>query len=164
MIEIPQRGRRVTERLLEEERLDLGGGNKDVSQELVEDAEASLRGAKALLEVNILGDCVEVAYNSMRRSITAVLNEQGIRVRSGDGAHASAIEAASAQFEHIWGGDTVDDVEELRRDRNASAYAGAAQTFTKERAAKAIKTAENILTFAQQVVENSLLPLWGRGK
>lgn len=90
---------------------------------LAEDARRHLATAEAALVSEDLAGAYQLAYDAARKSLTALLSAQGLRVK-GAGAHAYLIAAVREAYGGTPGIEEVAKLDRLRRTRNQAEYEG----------------------------------------
>ncbi|MGH3501399.1 MAG: HEPN domain-containing protein [Nocardioidaceae bacterium] len=94
--------------------------NRDQADRLLETAHAHLRSAAAIAEDDPDG-AYAMCYDAARKALTAVLANQGLRPRSGAGAHAKLIDTVMAQLDPPLG-SIIKPVDRMRIRRNRVEY------------------------------------------
>jgi HEPN domain-containing protein len=116
---------------------------------LLEDARLHLRTARTGLDAGDLAGAYQLAYDAARKSLTALLLSNGLRVR-GVGAHVALIDACRGLFGDAPGIDSLDRLDRMRRTRNQAEYLG--RSFDRDEVLHDLATAEAVVAFVEGVL------------
>jgi hypothetical protein len=115
-------GRAVVEAMLRNGRLERVPPNRDHADHLIAQAHQHLAGARAVVAIDPTG-AYQLIYDAARKSLSAVLENQGLRVTS-RGGHVAVLEAVVAQLDPPLG-PVLNPFDRLRRRRNQAEYPSA---------------------------------------
>ena len=86
------------------------------AEALLEAARRHLKASRAILEIDRAGAYI-LAYDAVRKAVTAHMTHHGYAVAAKTGAHAAVVEYASTLNE-----PSVEPFDRMRRNRNRSEY------------------------------------------
>lgn len=113
----------VRERLTRQGNLQPIPIDKAAEARLLADAQLHLQSAEAALQVGDLAGAYQLLYDAARKSVTALIAREGLRVR-GLGAHAHAVELAAELLSSQSDASVLRPLDRLRRTRNQAEYDG----------------------------------------
>lgn len=148
MTEMPLRweaGRQQIDRLLGERRLERVTASRAMADHLLVQAGAHLSSASAVAQGDPEGGYA-LAYDAARKALSAVLENQGLRVRSMPGHHKTLYEAVLAQLHPPLGPQLrpFDHMRQLRRE---------AEYPQEDRSGLHAEDVEDAVTSARTIVE-----------
>jgi hypothetical protein len=108
--------------MLRNGRLERVPANRAHADHLIAQAHQHLEGAKAVVAIDPTG-AYQLIYDAARKSLCAVLENQGLRVTS-RGGHVAVLEAVAAQLDPPLG-PVINPFDRLRRRRNQAEYPSA---------------------------------------
>ncbi len=121
----------------------------NLAQRILDEARNDLAGAERLVD-DFPAQALQLGYGGARKAATAILEHQGLRVMSGEGAHAHVGDAIRAQLGSALGRR----FQGLRQIRNDTEYPKPDRDIGDERDARAaIALANDLLTAAPQLME-----------
>lgn len=143
------RGRDQVLRLIADGRVTQVVPDGELAHRVLERARGSLNAATVLLTADMGPDAFEKAYSSARLAASALLEHQGLRVPSRDGAHATVGDLISAQL----GPELGSEFQHLRHLRNDTEYPRPdREVATSREAQEAITYATKLITAATQLI------------
>lgn len=145
-----EKGRTEVDQLINEHRLERVSANRELAEQLLDQAEAHLGSAQILVPTDPSG-AFQLTYDAARKSLAAILANQGLRTK-GIGAHATLLDATRAQL-HPPLGPVLEPFDWMRRLRNTTEYPDAESPVANAddvyeavpSAAKIIETARTVL-------------------
>jgi HEPN domain-containing protein len=93
--------------------------DRSAADDLVRQAKNHLESARRILDIDPEG-ALQLAYDAARKSLAAILENQGLRATTG-GGHRAVLDAARAQLVPPLG-DQMRDFDWMRRVRNHTEY------------------------------------------
>jgi hypothetical protein len=151
-----QQGRADIEGLLESRRLQAVAADRDLAELYLDQARRHLESARSALPGDPAGS-FQLAYDAGRKALTAVLENQGLRVTS-RGGHIAIEESLRAQLVPPMG-RLINDFGWMRMLRNQTEY----PTFDRPMAARedaeaAARISANLVAMAERLLDE--MPVW----
>lgn len=151
-----EQGRDEVDALLLRQRIERVEPNRPLADALLAQAEQHLAAAPLVSQIDPAG-AFQLAYDSARKALTAILAVQGLRAK-GAGGHAVLYEVTRAQL-HPPLGPVLKEFDWMRRLRNDTEYPdGERQTADANDVAEALPAARRIVDAARTVLDE--LPLY----
>ncbi|RYE81910.1 MAG: HEPN domain-containing protein, partial [Hyphomicrobiales bacterium] len=94
-----EQGRAVIDDLLTKGRLDRVQPSGELAEEMLARADRHLRSAKTLGDSADVEGAFSLTYDAARLALAALLVNQGLRAKSGEGGHAVLLEVIHAQLQ-----------------------------------------------------------------
>lgn len=138
-----QIGQAEIEAMLTAGQLESVSADRALAEELLETSRRHLTSARAVLKSDPEGS-FQLAYDAARMALTAHLQNQGLRAKSGEGGHRTVHLAASAQLGST-AGAVLDDFDWLRRTRNDTEYPRPDRRRAAGADAEAIEVSEQVV-------------------
>lgn len=137
--------------LIAEGRLQVVHPNGELAELMILQATRHLASARTVSEIDPVG-AFQLVYDGARNALAAILLNQGLRPKGGDGAHAVLLTATRAQLHPPLGAD-LDAFDWMRRTRNESEYPTTdAPVASAEDVEEALPAAERIIEIAVTVL------------
>lgn len=95
--------------------------NMGAAGERVNDARRHLRSARILAEDDTTL-AIAACHDAIRKAVTGHMSANGLRVRSGEGAHRIVLEYARSQLADAISAEDLDEANEIRQDRSIAEY------------------------------------------
>lgn len=113
-------GRTTIDALIDQQRLVLVEPNRDHAMAMIEQARTHLVSARSLRVADPIG-AFNLAYDAAKKSLAAILANEGIRAAGGEGGHAVLLQVALAQLDPPKGAQ-LREFTWMRQLRNDSSY------------------------------------------
>ena len=148
-----EQGRAIVDELLEEQRLQRVAPSRELADVMIARARTHLTTAAGDAEEDPTS-AFQTAYDAARKSLAAILANEGLRATSTPGAHAVLLEVCMAQLDPPLG-RTLMHFDWMRRTRNNAEYPTLDMPEINETdVADAIRFGGEIVTVAEQVLES----------
>lgn len=145
----------VIDQLLADRKLErLRVADRAMADQFLADARNHVTSVSALLEVGTdLNGMYSLTYDAAMKPLRAVLANQGLRARAGEGGHKAVVEAVADQLKAI--DLPVDDVRWMLRHRNDGEYGNEAQApVTLEDIKEGLAVAEELIEGVEKVIDH----------
>lgn len=144
-------GRTQIDALIAQKRLLIVEPNRDHAMAMIEQARTHLTSARSLRNDDPVG-AFNLAYDAAKKSLAAILANQGIRAAGGEGGHAVLLQAAMAQLDPPKG-KQLQEFTWMRQLRNDSSYPSPqTPVATADDVTAALPAAEAIVEIARAVI------------
>lgn len=149
-------GREVIERMLADQHLQRVPPSREHAEQLLAQARRYVESARTIVATDADGAYV-LAYDAVRKALTAILENQGLRATS-RGGHIALIDAVVAQLDPPLGG-TLRPVDRMRSRRNRLEYPSAdVPAVTDDEVAETLPKVDDVLDTAAKVLD--AMPVW----
>lgn len=146
-----QQGRETIDGMLSRGELERVPASRPHADLLLAQAHQHLNSAQAIVEFDPTG-AYQLLYDAARKSLNAVLENQGLRATS-RGGHIAVVDAVSAQLDPPLGG-VLRPFDRLRRRRNQAEYPAAGQPAVgTEEVARDLPKVREIVDTAEKVLD-----------
>jgi uncharacterized protein (UPF0332 family) len=152
-------GDAVVASLIDDGHLHTAVADRGITRHWLDQARTDLDAAAVLIDAGLPNQAVSVAYDALRKTFTAFLNEQGLRPVSGPGFHITVLDAALAQTRKLIGG-AEPLLRRIREFRNAAAYGTDLADVDSDVARDSVDTVTRLHQMVTTTVERELVPLW----
>jgi HEPN domain-containing protein len=127
--------------------------NPQAVQEWIDDASRHLRSATRLAD-----DDPRLAYaachDAIRKALTALLAQRGLRPKGGEGGHVRIIEWGAVALAADVDGDILDALDLIRRQRHVAEYGElASQVIGSPEVVEAIRVADQVVAGAKTLLK-----------
>lgn len=147
-----EQGRAVVDRLVAQERLQKVAPSRELADVMIARAQTHLKTAAATAASDPTA-AFQTAYDGARKALAAVLANQGLRVSTALGAHATLLEVCMAQLDPPMG-RTLMHFDWMRRTRNSAEYPELdVPEIDEADVADAIRLGGDIVALAAQVLD-----------
>jgi len=147
-----ERGRATVDDLINGGNLERVEASAELADRLMDNAAAHIKSAELCAGHDPTG-ALQLSYDAVRKSATALLSMQGLRATV-PGGHIAALDAVRAQFNDRGGMPVFGQLHQLRRHRNDSEYPRPnSTTVTAEDALHAISVAKETADAARRLID-----------
>lgn len=144
----------VVDQLLQEGKLEKVVADRDQADEFLADARSHVESVQALLaaDSNDLTGMMPLTYDAAIKPLRAVLVNQGLRSKSGEGGHPATVDAVAGQLEKS--GLPVTQVRWMLRQRNDGEYGNQAlEPVDREAIEEGLVLAVELIDGAERVLD-----------
>jgi hypothetical protein len=146
-----QQGRETVDGMIARGELERVPPSRAQADLLISQAHQHLRSGQAIVEFDAIG-AYQLLYDAARKSLHAVLENQGLRATS-RGGHIAVLDAVSAQLDPPLGG-ILRPFDRMRRRRNQAEYPAAGQpVFGPEEVGRDLPKVQEIVDTAEKVLD-----------
>ncbi|MDR1187716.1 MAG: HEPN domain-containing protein [Bifidobacteriaceae bacterium] len=146
-----QQGRTAVDQLLATHRIERVRASRPNADALLAEANRHLDSAKMLSDDPT--GAFQLSYDAARKALAAILVNEGLRARAGEGDHAVVLDVALAQLDPPLG-PKLSEFDWMRRLRNASQYPDFEHPVAdQDDVGAAIAAAEEIVTIATKALD-----------
>lgn len=145
MIRHWEQGRAVVDQLILEGRIERVSASRELADLALDQARVHLSTALQICDTDPAAG-FQTAYDAARKALTAILENQGLRARNTQGAHAVLLEVALAQLNPPMG-QTLRHFDWIRRTRHNTEYP------TLETPQVTAEDVRDAVAFAQDIVD-----------
>ncbi|MCL2092402.1 MAG: hypothetical protein FWH11_14575 [Micrococcales bacterium] len=147
-----EQGRAIVDRLIDQERLQKVAPSRELAEVMITRARTHLKTAASTAASDPTA-AFQTAYDGARKALAAILANQGLRVTTAPGAHATLLEVCMAQLDPPMGQRLV-HFDWMRRTRNQAEYPELdAPEIDEADVADAVRLGDDILELAEQVLD-----------
>lgn len=151
-----ERGRATVDDLINAGELERVEASAELADRLMGNAAAHIKSAELCAGHDPAG-ALQLSYDAVRKSATALLSMQGLRATV-SGGHIAALDAVRAQFNDRGGMPVFGQLHQLRRRRNDSEYPRPnSMTVTAEDALHAISVAQETADATHRLIDTGKL-------